>query len=241
LANLIEQLRQSDQFHRQLVVNISHDLRTPLTSLRGYVETLDLKGETMPAAERERYLGIISANLDHLDRLINHLLQLSELDSGHAEFHLEDFPLEELVGEVLSRFDSLATERGVTLENRSDENLPPVHADPLQIGQVLQNLVDNGIKFCEPGGRVTVDLRREDQSVAIEVRDTGRGIAPEDLPHIFERFYTVDKSRSLKGQSSGLGLAIAQMILAGHGLELAVDSRLGKGSTFRFALPLVGT
>ncbi len=237
LDTLIDQLRQSDQFHRQLLVNISHDLRTPLATLRGYVETLSLKGENLPPADRERFLGIIRGNLEHLQQLIEHLLTLSRLDSGQAPFRMDDFSFEELTAEVLARLEGLAAEKGITLEQEVAGELPPVHADPLQMGQALQNLVENGIKFTPAGGRVSVELRTVDQAVEVTVRDTGSGIAPEDLPHIFERFYTADKSRSCKGGSSGLGLAIAHKILHEHGRDLAVESHSGQGTSFRFTLP----
>lgn len=241
LEALIERLRLSDRFHRRLIANISHDLRTPLASLQGYVETLTLQGDRLPPADRDRYLQIIKGNLEHLERLISHLLQLSQLESGQAQFHPEDFSLEELVGEVLDRFQGLAADRGIALVTEVEGELPAVQADPLQIGQALQNLVENGIKFSETGGRVTLSLRGGNDGVSVEVRDTGQGIAPEDLPHIFERFYTADKSRSRKGQSSGLGLAITKKILEQHQLELDVASRPGEGTTFSFVLPAAPT
>ncbi|MFH1842682.1 MAG: HAMP domain-containing sensor histidine kinase [bacterium] len=238
LAALIDRLRQSDLFHRQLIANISHDLRTPMASLRGYVETLLLKGDTLTVTERNRYLGIINSNLEHLDRLLNHLLQLSQLDSGQANFKLEGFSLEELTMEVLGRCEGLSAERRISLQSNIEGNLPPVYADPLQIGMALQNLVENGIKFTEPEGRVTVNLFSRNWSIVVEVEDTGCGIAPEDLPHIFERFFIADKSRSQKGQSSGLGLSITKKIIAGHERDLEVESQLDRGTTFRFSLPL---
>ena len=234
----MEELRQKERFQRRLIANISHDLRTPMTSLRGYIDTLLMKRDQLPAQDRNRYLDIISANLDHLDKLIDQLLDLSRLDAGQANFQPEDFPLPELVDEALSRCAVAARECEVTLRVEPAAELPLVHADPLQTAQVLQNLIDNGIKFNVPGGEVVVRMARVDNAVAVSISDTGAGIPPEDLPHVFERFFTGDRSRTRKGNSSGLGLAISQKILAGHGTELTVQSESGAGATFGFRLPV---
>ncbi len=238
ISALIEELRRSEEFHRQLVANISHDLRTPLSSLRGYVETLALRGDTLPPHQRARYLGVLESNVDVLENLIGRMLELSRLDSGRAEFRLEEFRLPELCHEVLARCESIAASRGVTLRCVEECELPPVRADALRIGQVLQNLVENGIKFNREGGSVVVSGRLVPGGVRIEVRDTGRGIAAEHLPHIFDRFYTADPSRGGESRGSGLGLAIAARILEGHGSRIEVDSVPGEGAAFRFVLPL---
>jgi len=237
----MEELQQKERFQRRLIANISHDLRTPMTSLRGYIDTLLINRDQLPAQERNRYLNIISANLDHLDKLIDQLLDLSRLDAGQAKFQPEDFPLPELVDEALSRCAVAASERDVTLRVELAAELPLVHADPLQTAQVLQNLIDNGIKFNVPGGEVVVRLACAGDAIAVSISDTGVGIPSEDLPHVFERFFTSDRSRTRKGNSSGLGLAISQKILAGHGTELTVQSEFGAGATFGFQLPAVDT
>ena len=236
-AALIVRLRQSDEFHRQLVANVSHDLRTPLASLRGYVEMLTLRGDGLAPAQRERCLAVIQSNVDVLERLIERVLDLSRLDAGRAEFRPEDFPLAELCHEVLARGETIAAERGVSLHCDVAAGLPLVHADPLRVGQVLQNLVENAIKFNRPGGRVTITLRADGEGVVTEVRDTGIGIAPGDLPRIFDRFYTADPSRAGAQHGAGLGLAIAARILEGHGACLAAESPPGEGTVFRFTLP----
>jgi len=241
LASTIEKLSKSEKFHRQLVANISHDLRTPLATVRGYVETLNDKSDLIPTQERARYLDIIAKNMDHLNHLIEHLFKLSQLDSGQVRFQLEDFQPEELVNEVLGRCEGMARENQVTLDMIVDGDIPPVLADPLQVGQAIQNLVENGIKFNHTEGKVEVFLRLHREEVEVEVRDNGEGIPQEDLPHIFERFYTADKSRTRKGQSSGLGLAIAYKILAGHDRELVVETNQEQGTSFRFTLPLATT
>ncbi len=237
LETVIDDLSNKELFQRQLIANISHDLRTPLASLRGYIETLILRGDDMDRNEYRRYLGIVTDNLLHLDRLVDHLLQLSRLDSGQARFQHEDFPLAELAEGVLARCTAPAEAKSITIDCDCPDDLPMIHADPLQIAQVMQNLIENGIKFGREGGEVLVIARdRGDGTVEIAVRDDGPGIALEDQPHIFERFFVGDRSRSQKGQSSGLGLAISAKIIQGHGSELTVESQPGHGACFRFRL-----
>ena len=237
LETSIEDLRQKERFQRQLVANISHDLRTPLATLAGYVETLALKHDELPATDRQRYYEIVTASVEHLETLVEHLLVLSRLDSGQAEFRPETFLLPELVDEVMGRCNGLADKQQVELSSTAAQDLPLVHADPLQIGQALQNLIENGIKFNSAGGSVVVEIRSDDAVVAVTVRDTGHGIEPADLPHVRERFFTADKSRSRKGESSGLGLAICDRILEAHGSPLEIESAVGVGTTVRFILP----
>ncbi|MBE0567644.1 MAG: HAMP domain-containing protein, partial [Krumholzibacteria bacterium] len=240
IAGMVDELTRKESFQRQLVANVSHDLRTPLASLRGYVETLSLGGAQVGEQERGRYLAVVTEKLDHLDRLIEHVLILSRMDSGQAGFRPEDFSLGELAGTVLDRCAQPAADRAVSLDLDLDPDLPDVHADPLQIGRVLQNLVENGVKFTPAGGRVAVRARRVGAKVEVEVADTGVGIDPRDLPHIFERFYTGDKSRTVAdagpadhlSRSSGLGLAIAARIVEVHGARLEVQSAPGAGSVF---------
>lgn len=236
LETLIEELRGKEMFQRQLITNISHDLRSPMAALRGYVETFVIRGAAMPEEERSRCLEIITGNLDHLDRLVDHLLQLSRLDAGQARFQMEDFSLAELIDGAIMRCEGVAQAKGIALVAEIPDDLPLVHADPLQIGQVLQNLLDNGIKFNREHGQVVVQLAAVTAGVQVTVHDDGEGIAPEILPHIFDRFYTGDASRHRKGESNGLGLAIAQKIVHGHGGAIVVTSRPGEGAAFTFTL-----
>ncbi len=250
---MMDKLRDKEQFQRQLIANISHDLRTPMASMRGYVETLSLHAETMSTEDRDRYLGIINGNLVHLDKLIDHMLVLSRFDSGQAIFQMEEFPLGELAESILMRCEGLSAERDISLDLNIGAADTLVIADPLQIAQVLQNLVENGIKFNRDGGRVVISLDDSGSTLKVSVSDTGLGISEEDLPHIFKRFYTIDKSRTRAvvgsglattqdhlGQSSGLGLAIASKIVDGHGSMLQVESKLGEGTIFTFNLKAAG-
>ncbi|HOX25327.1 MAG TPA: HAMP domain-containing sensor histidine kinase [Candidatus Krumholzibacteria bacterium] len=237
LESLVDELRTKELFQRRLIANISHDLRTPLASVRGYVDTLSLRGDGMTTSESQRYLTIIGDNLAHLDRLVDHLLQLSRLDAGQARFQFEDFPLPELVDSVLARCQVPAEAKRIRVGSDCPDGLPMVNADPLQIAQVLQNLIENGIKFGHEEGEVLVIARAQaDGRVEVAVRDDGPGIAVADQPHIFERFFSGDRSRSRKGHSSGLGLAISAKIVEEHGSQLTVESQPGHGACFRFRL-----
>jgi len=237
LSTTIGELRAAEDYRTRLVANISHDLRTPLATLRSYVESFLLRWDQLPAEDRERQLRTITSNLDNLDGLVERLFELSQLDSGRAETRPEPFSLEELADDVLRRLEVKAAAAGVALELETDGGPTDVMADPLRIAQVLQNLVDNAVKFNRAGGRVTVTLGPAGARVPVSVRDDGEGIAAEDLPHVFERFYTADKSRTGKDRGSGLGLAIAHRIIQAHGGELTVESRAGQGACFRFDLP----
>lgn len=251
LQTMMEELGAKEQFQRQLIANVSHDLRTPLASLRGYIETLGLDPDHLDREDRSRYLNIIGNNLDYLDQLIERMLILSRLESGQAHQRRETFGPGELADSVLTRCESVAARSDVTLELEVEAGAEEakVTADALQIGQALQNLVDNGIKFNRLGGKVTIHISADPQRVEIRVTDTGAGIPAEDLPHIFDRFYVGEKSRTRaalgRGEkeagsvhlSSGLGLAITHKIISGHGSTLEVESHVGRGTVFRFQLP----
>jgi signal transduction histidine kinase len=206
-----------------------------MASLRGHVETLTLHGDDLSPENRQRALDTIAANTDNLEALIDRLFELTYLESGRVEYRREAFSIEELAHEVLTRCEGRADERSIKLHCDVEGELPLVDADPLRIGQVLQNLVENAVKFNHDGGEVHLRVVGRSDGVDLEVRDTGIGIASEDLPHVFERFYTAEKSRTAKG--AGLGLAIAHRIVTGHGGELTVESHEGAGTAFHFQLP----
>ncbi len=233
LEESIDKLKQSEEYRSMLTANISHDLRTPMASLRGWIETFAIRGATMDEDERQKHLDTITSNMDHLEGLIDRLFELTQLESGQIKFQMEEFPLEELARGVLGRFDDAAKRKSVALEFASDDNLPYIKADPMRIAQVLQNLTENALKFTE-NGSIKISLKAADSGILVEVTDTGTGIPSEDLPHIFERFFTADRSRTHKG--TGLGLAIAHRIIDEHGSELTVASTEGKGTTFGFVL-----
>lgn len=244
IGAMVDSLRQKEQFQRQLIANVSHDLRTPMASIQGNVEALRLRFDRLDDAQRARALETIGGNLSHLDRLVERMLVLSRLDAGQAVLQPEEFSIVELAESVLRRCEHLALPGGLELDLQATPRLPLVMADPLQVAQVLQNLIENAIKFNRPQGRVTVALTAADKRVRVSVSDTGQGIAETDLPHVFERFYTGDAARTRHDDtqghlkhSSGLGLAIAARLVEAHGARLEVVSRAGEGAEFWFHLP----
>lgn len=234
LHDLTEEERVN-QMRQDFVANVSHELRTPLTSLRGYAETL-LDGGLEDVQHREQFVRVIRDQAVRLNALIDDLLSLSDLERAGASLRLEWFDLRELVERDVAMLRPRAEQAGLALRIISGGPVR-VDADPARIEQVVANLLDNAIKYTERGV-VTVALGSENGRVWCEVADTGPGVPREDLPRIFERFYRVDKARSREKGGTGLGLSIVKHIVALHGGDVAVDSRMGRGSTFRFELPV---
>jgi signal transduction histidine kinase len=236
----MQELESKDALRRELVANVSHDLRTPLTTLHGYLETLSLKEETLSAADRARYLEAALRHSQRLGRLIDELFELAKMDAGEMRPHPEAFSMSELAQDVVQEFRLRAAERGVRLEVSPATDLPFVEADIGMMERVLENLVENALRHTPESGRVSVRLVPEGRLLHVEVEDTGCGIAPDELPRIFERFYRVASGASDTG-GSGLGLAISKRMLDLHECPLEARSTLGQGTTFAFGLPVAGS
>jgi signal transduction histidine kinase len=236
LLRQVEELRHLDNLRRELVANVSHDLRTPLTSLQGYLETLRLKGDSLAPAERSRYLEVASRQAARLSHLVNELFELAKLDGGVVEVHREPLVLGELVQDIVGEYRLDAERRGVTLEAGLPDHMVFVSADTALMARVLGNLIDNALKHTPAGGSVRVGVAARSGAVAVEVADTGEGISDEDLPHLFDRFFYGRRQRH-KGDGVGLGLAIARRALELHGATIEVESTLGEGTTVSFELP----
>lgn len=233
----LERLREADTQRRRLVSNISHDLRTPLATLQVHLETVLLKETSLTPDERRRFLEVALRSAERLSRLVSELLELARLDSPEMAARPERFSLGELVQDVTQKFELAAAERGVSLRTLLPPNLPPVFADLGLLERVVENLLENALHHTPAGGHVSVMLGQEGRDVLAQVSDTGDGIAEADLPHLFDRFYRVDRGRSSREPGVGLGLAIARRILELHGGSIGVASRPGAGSTFTFRLP----
>jgi signal transduction histidine kinase len=232
----VQRLQQTDALRRELVANVSHDLRTPLTSLQGYLETLLLKEGQLSAQEQRSYLEIATRQSERLGKLVGELFELAKLDAQVTALNVEPFALAELVQDVAQRFQLAAQQQGVELRVEHPPQLPFVHADIGLIERVLANFIENALRYTPTGGRITLTLTPGVDTVKLGITDTGCGIPPEDLPHIFERFYRVEKTRQEHNGGAGLGLAIAKRILDLHGSTIAVHSVSNHGTVFSFEL-----
>jgi signal transduction histidine kinase len=233
----MEKLRLSQRMRRELIANISHDLRGPIASLRGSLETIVLKDAELGPEERRKYMEVGLRSTDSLGKLVDELFELVSLETRQKRPRREAFPLSELVQDVVLKLRPRAEKVPVRLEAVSPPGIPLVSADIGMIERLLSNLIDNALGFTPAGGSVRVELSPRDGFVYVCVADTGMGIAPEDLPRIFDRFYRADKSRNRSG-GAGLGLAIAKEIAELHGGTLTAESFPGQGARFTFRLPI---
>jgi two-component system phosphate regulon sensor histidine kinase PhoR len=230
----LTELRSLQTMRRDLIGNISHELRTPIAGIKAMAETL-LDGAIDDKKAAKDFLSRIQSETDRLTQMVAELTQLSRIETGHSELKKEPVNLNALVGEVLAEMKPLAERQRVTLGKNLTPSSPLIPADKDRIRQTIINLVHNAIKFNKPSGKVTVSTSYNNQSVSLTITDTGIGISKDDLPRVFERFYKADKART--GGGSGLGLAIAKHTIQAHGGEISAQSEEGKGSTFTFNLP----
>jgi len=232
-----EGLKETDRLRRELVSNVSHDLRTPLASMHGYVETLLLKNDTLSESERLRYLEITRKHSLRLGRLIGDLFELSKLDSASIQPTLESFSLAELLQDVTQEFELQAEDKGIKIEVQAKPGAAMVHADIGLMQRVLENLLRNAVRYTPEGGTISISLDRKPGCVAVAVADTGCGIAENELDRIFDRFYRSEQGEEERSNSAGLGLAIVKRILDLHGSRITVTSALNRGTRFEFDIP----
>ncbi len=231
----ITSLRKLESVRRDFVANVSHELKTPLTAIKGYAETL-LRGALQDEENAPKFVKIIDEHANRLNRIVQDLLDLSKIESNYYELQLENFKLAPFLDEVQATFEkSLAT------KNLDFQILNPsvefVWADPGALRQVLNNLIDNAIKYSQAGAKVELKLEFQKGQLLFCVKDSGSGIPPEHLTRIFERFYRVDISRSRQQGGTGLGLSIVKHLVQLHGGKIWAESEIGKGSAFYFTLP----
>jgi signal transduction histidine kinase len=229
-------LTRQDQQRRELIANISHDLRTPLTSLHGYLETLSLKADTLGETERKRYLAIALAQSVKVGRLAQSLFELARLEHGNVQPALEQFSLVDLVQDIFQKFELPAEARHIQLRAEIPPRLPAVSADLGMIERVLTNLLDNAIRHTPAGGVIDVELAHKDGKVSVTVSDTGTGIPAEQREGLFERPF----SSAGAHRGGGLGLLIVQRMLQLHQSQIRLIERAGPGTTFCFDLPTTG-
>ena len=234
----VNQLQAQDNLRREMVANISHDLRTPLAAIHGYIERLKTRFEDMSAEERSEFLDISFHHSNRLNHMINALFELSKLEAREAEPEIEAFSISELVQDVVQKFKLEAEKKSLQLTFSGGDNLPLVNGDIAMIDRALSNLVDNAITCTDAGGDIQLILEPRHGAVSIKVKDSGKGIDEKNLPTLFQRFYQVDSRRRHSSRHAGLGLTITHRILELHGEEIQVSSELGVGTCFSFQLPV---
>jgi two-component system phosphate regulon sensor histidine kinase PhoR len=230
----VTEIERMARMKKDLVVNASHELRTPLTAMKGFLETM----QDEASGESRRYLEIVMRHTDRLINIVQDLLMLARLEDGPA-LETESIDMAELARNALRVFERRARDKGLELKLEGADSLPPVQGDPFRLEQVLVNLVDNAVKYTDQGS-ATVRLGIEDGQMALRVRDTGIGIAPDQVGRVFERFYVTDKARSRRQGGTGLGLAIVKHIVLQHAGTIEVKSEPGRGTEFTVRLPLSG-
>jgi signal transduction histidine kinase len=238
LVERAEQLQMADRQRRQLLADVSHELMTPLTAIRGYTETLAMPALAADEKTRSRYLEIVREETARLEGIIGDLLDLARLEAGGGSFTIQDVRVVDLFTRVRDRHEPAAREKQIELVVRGGEGLE-LAGDRLRLEQALQNLATNALRHTPPGGRIELAATRRGSQVLLTVSDTGEGIAPEHLPHVFDRFYKADVSRLVGGlgTGSGLGLSIVKAIVERHGGSVSVRSTPGEGTTFQMILP----
>lgn len=231
----IDQMQSVDLLRRELIANVSHDLRTPLAILKGYIETLQMKRDSLSETEKQEYLQITHDNVDKLSKLINQLFEYSKLEAEQVRPAKEPFSITELSYDLIAKFKVIASQKQIELhiDNPKENNI--VFADVSLVERALQNLIENAIKYTEPKGKVTLSLQKNGKNIEINITDTGTGIPVNEQPFIFDRYKQVNKSA--KKQGSGLGLAIVKKIMELHDTTITVLSKPREGSSFIFNLP----
>jgi two-component system phosphate regulon sensor histidine kinase PhoR len=238
VMNDVTQLRHLENVRSDFVANVSHEIKTPLTAIKGFVETLQ-QGEVDSSQEQERFLGIILKHVNRLNAIVEDLLALSrmERENGRKEIHISESRIREVIQTAVQVCQPRASAKEIGIDLDCSGDLT-AQIDATLLEQALVNLIDNAVKYSDKRRRVRIEAGLQEDSLFIHIRDQGPGIAKKHLPRLFERFYRVDKARSRKLGGTGLGLAIVKHIVQAHGGHVTVDSNLGKGSTFTIHLPL---
>jgi two-component system phosphate regulon sensor histidine kinase PhoR len=236
--NELDQLKRMETYRRDYIGNVAHELKTPIFTIQGYLDTLtDELEENKPDIEQVKtFLYKVTKNTDRLNQIIQDLDTITKYESGYLQLHYENFDLLELVKEVIESMEMQAKEKQINLHEYALPGSYVVHADKFRIRQVLSNLCYNSIKYGKPGGYTKVRLTNTGEKIIVEVADNGIGISNEHLSRIFERFFRVEKSRNRDSGGSGLGLSICKHIIEAHSESISVLSTEGAGSVFTFGL-----
>src|SRR6266487_3566050 len=236
----ITELKKMDQVRRDFVANVSHELRTPLSILRGYIETL-LDNPKTPHEELLRILRVMERHSNRLEQLVEDLLTLAQLESGNPDLQLGIVDLSEFLQEMIRDWEEKLVTKQLSIVVDIPPTLSPIRADRTRLQEALYNLLDNAVKYSREHGEIRLSVRQSDNKIELSVSDEGIGIAREDLPRLFERFYRADKARSPdRVRGTGLGLAIVKHVAQLHGGRVEAESAAGRGTTIRVILPVGG-
>ncbi len=236
----IEELKSVESLRKELIANVSHDLRTPLAIILGYIETMQIKQDKLSKEELEKYLGIVRNSTEKLTNLVEQLFEYSKLEAKQIEPVKETFHISDLAHDVYEKYQRMAADKSISIKLEVEENLPMVFADVSLVERVIQNLMDNALKFTPDHGSVTLSFQSNDKQVMVSIQDTGPGIPESELSHIFERHKKTERSSKGLNTGAGLGLAIVKKIIELHESTVQVFSGPNEGTKFQFALPLVG-
>ncbi|GMQ24543.1 ATP-binding protein [Algoriphagus sp. oki45] len=233
----IDELKNVDSLRRELIANVSHDLRNPLAIINGYVETLQIRDEKLTTEEKRKYYKIILNSVDKLTKLVTDLFDLSKLESGQMQVRKEKLKIQELLYDSSLKYELLAKAKDIEISSTICPQLPPVHADLYLLDRVIQNLLDNAVKYTPEHGEIELEACAVPGGVKVRVKNSGEGIPKEDLESIFDRYYKVEKdSKGIEG--SGLGLAIVKKILEIHDAKIGISSDSKTYTEFEFVLPV---
>lgn len=235
----VTRLKNLERVRTDFVANVTHEIRTPLTAVIGYLETLQA-GALEDPADAKRFTDIMLKQAQRLNRLVEDLLTLSRIELGEVVFRFEDISLPEAMDNVISLLDAKAAAKTITIQNRLPQNLRPIKADRDRLSQVLVNVLDNAVKFTPNGGRITVEAEERADGLVLKISDTGVGIPGEEIQRLGERFYRVDKTRSRELGGTGLGLSIVKHLMLAHGGKMEIESRPGQGTTVSLYFPWNG-
>ncbi|MEX0966530.1 MAG: HAMP domain-containing sensor histidine kinase [Bacteroidia bacterium] len=233
----IEELKKTHDLRKELIANVSHDLRTPLALMNGYIETLIIKQQSLTHEERKDYLDTVAQSMERMRSMVDELFELSKLEARQKLPQKEPFFINELVQDITQKYQLVAEEKRISIRPVLTKDLPPVYADVSMMERAIQNLLDNALKFSPTGGIITVELQRIRKGVEVRVSDNGPGIRQDEMPYIFDRYRSRSNHGSLDMMGTGLGLAIVSKILDLHDIKIEVKSSRNSGTSFIFNLP----
>jgi signal transduction histidine kinase len=234
---MAKDLSDLEMSRRSFVSNVSHELKTPMTSISGFIDGI-LDG-TIPESEHGYYLGIVSEEVKRLSRLVTGMLNMSKIEAGKIDIKPVKFDISEMLFTTLLTFEQKIDEKGIEIKGLDTIDKNEIFADKDMINQVVYNLIDNAVKFTPPEGYIEINSKHDSEKAIIRIRNSGRGVAPDEIDRIFERFYKIDKSRSYDVKGAGLGLYLCKTIVELHGGDIVARSEEGEWTEFIFRLPLM--